>query len=73
MDENPTQPVPDDALLTLLEILFPEPMRDSLSGLTMEESAAWDEFAYGPGYDSDPLRRYVREHGGHCSGGGGCS
>ncbi len=24
-------------------------------------------------YDSDPLRRYIRERGGHCSGGGGCS
>lgn len=23
-------------------------------------------------YDPDPLRRYVRAHGGHCSGGGGC-
>lgn len=31
------------------------------------------EFTRGPGYDHDPLRRYVRAHGGHCSGGGGCS
>jgi hypothetical protein len=33
----------------------------------------WDEFIHGPGYDPDPERRYFREHGGHCSGGGGCS
>lgn len=31
------------------------------------------EFTRGPGYDHDPERRYTREHGGHCSGGGGCS
>ncbi len=23
-------------------------------------------------YDTDPLRRYIRATGGHCSGGGGC-
>ena len=23
-------------------------------------------------FDSDPLRRYIRATGGHCSGGGGC-
>ncbi len=31
------------------------------------------DFTRGPDYDHDPERRYTREHGGHCSGGGGCS
>lgn len=73
--ENPTQPVPDEILQQLLELaLRPyQEIRDSISGLTLEESRSWDEFVHGPGYDPDPLRRYVRSHGGHCSGGGGCS
>lgn len=49
-----------------------EPMRDSLTGLTSDERADFDRFINGPDWDSDPLRRYTRNHGGRCSGGGGC-
>ncbi len=48
-----------------------EPMRDAVSGLTLAQSRAFDEFIYGSDYDSDPERRWTRAHGGHCSGGGG--
>lgn len=34
---------------------------------------SYNEFVYGADYDPCPERRYVRAHGGHCSGGGGCS
>jgi hypothetical protein len=49
-----------------------EPMRDSLTGLTSDARADFDRFINGPDWDSDPLRRYTRSHGGRCSGGGGC-
>jgi hypothetical protein len=47
------------------------PMRDAVSGLTQQEMWDFNEFLFGPGYDSDPERRCIREHGGHCSGGAG--
>jgi hypothetical protein len=71
MDDIPTQPVPDDILLQLLEILFPTPRATSRD--LRRAARNFNEFIYGDEYDPCPERRYVRAHGGHCSGGGGCS
>jgi len=69
--EHPTQTVPADVLISLLSALERGLEREETPDCDPIES--YERFRDGEAYDSDPLRRYVRSHGGHCSGGGGCS
>lgn len=66
---EPGATIPDEVLLPLVEALcrdLSEPFDFAAAERSYREFMETD-------YDPDPLRRYVRAHGGHCSGGGGCS